>query len=260
MDNINGGFCLKPNFNIIGHRGAGVLRPENTISSFRYAGELGLNWIEFDTRLTKDHHWLIMHDEDLDRTTTGTGKVSNLTLQEINKFNTVDIQNTDNNHETIPTLEETLKLLNSIKMQANIEIKGAEEDPIFNAKHFNATLAKLLPEDSPLPLVSSFSLEFLKILRSLNPTIPIGYLVEQYTDSTIKIANEFDFNTIHCNVNNFCKNNLIDSKKNNIPVLLYTVNDTNTAEYWLTEGVSSVFTDYPDKLKNLDSKNYLSCK
>src|SRR5689334_17021064 len=72
-----------PNFKLIGHRGAAGLAAENTLESFIIAAKHGLNWIEFDIRLTKDQAWVVMHDATVDRTTTGSGAIMLLTLTEI---------------------------------------------------------------------------------------------------------------------------------------------------------------------------------
>lgn len=75
-----------PNFYrpaLVGHRGAAGLVPENTVPSFRRAIELGVEWVELDVRLTLDGHAVLLHDERLDRTTTGTGSVAELTLEQV---------------------------------------------------------------------------------------------------------------------------------------------------------------------------------
>ncbi|MEM3174237.1 MAG: glycerophosphodiester phosphodiesterase family protein, partial [Candidatus Bathyarchaeia archaeon] len=63
----------------IGHRGAKAYEPENTIRSFKRALELGVNAIELDVRRTKDGELVVIHDAEVDRTTSGKGLVSELT-------------------------------------------------------------------------------------------------------------------------------------------------------------------------------------
>ena len=72
---------------IIGHRGAHLEAPENTLAAFRKAKENGCVAVEFDLDLTKDGVPVIIHDDTVDRTTDGTGKVSELTFAEIKKLN-----------------------------------------------------------------------------------------------------------------------------------------------------------------------------
>ena len=71
---------------IFGHRGFSTEYPENTMLAFRKALAAGADGIEFDARLTADGQIIIMHDPTVDRTTTGTGKVRDMTLAEIRRL------------------------------------------------------------------------------------------------------------------------------------------------------------------------------
>ncbi|RLI46366.1 glycerophosphodiester phosphodiesterase, partial [Candidatus Bathyarchaeota archaeon] len=68
---------------VIGHRGAAGLEPENTLRSVRRAIELGVDRVETDVRVSRDGRLVIMHDETVDRTTNGHGYVSELTFDEL---------------------------------------------------------------------------------------------------------------------------------------------------------------------------------
>ena len=71
---------------LIGHRGAAAAAPENTLASLRKAKELGASWVEFDVKLTRDGHPVLIHDERLERTTSGRGEVALTTLVELQKL------------------------------------------------------------------------------------------------------------------------------------------------------------------------------
>jgi glycerophosphoryl diester phosphodiesterase len=88
----------------IGHRGARAYAPENTLTSFKKALEIGVDAIELDVRKTKDNQLVVIHDADVKRTTDGEGLVNELTLKEIEGFDA-------GSGEKIPTLEETLDFL-----------------------------------------------------------------------------------------------------------------------------------------------------
>jgi len=85
----------------IGHRGAKAYEPENTLRSFKRAIELGVDAVELDVRKTKDNEIVVIHNSDVNKTTDGSGSVSDFTLEEIKQFVT-------ENGEQIPTLEEVL--------------------------------------------------------------------------------------------------------------------------------------------------------
>ena len=65
------------------HRGYSAVAPENTLPSFKKAGEYGFWGAECDTSVTADGVWVIMHDDSVDRTTDGEGKIGDLTFDEI---------------------------------------------------------------------------------------------------------------------------------------------------------------------------------
>ena len=71
---------------IIGHRGCAGYAPENTLEGIHTAADMGIEWVEFDVKLTKDQVPILFHDETLDRTTNSSGEVKDLTLSEIKEL------------------------------------------------------------------------------------------------------------------------------------------------------------------------------
>lgn len=101
---------------VVGHRGAAKLVPENTLPSFEKAIELGCDATECDVRLTADGHLVICHDETVDRTTNGTGKVAELTLAQIRELDAGD-------GAVMPTLPELLDTIRG-RIRLLCELKG----------------------------------------------------------------------------------------------------------------------------------------
>ncbi len=108
------------------HRGASAKAPENTLAAFRLAHDLGADGVELDVQLTADGRVVVIHDETLDRTTTGRGPVGARTLREIKAF---DASNDRLGYqgETVPTLEQVLDLVGPTGMDVNIELKNSVE-------------------------------------------------------------------------------------------------------------------------------------
>jgi glycerophosphoryl diester phosphodiesterase len=75
---------MKPSF--LCHRGAGIDRPENTLPAFQRAVELGAEGFEFDVRMSRDGQLFILHDQTLDRTTSGSGRASDLSFDELRQL------------------------------------------------------------------------------------------------------------------------------------------------------------------------------
>jgi glycerophosphoryl diester phosphodiesterase len=102
---------------IIAHRGASDHEPENTLRAFRRAIELGADKVELDVRLSRDGHVVVIHDQDVSRTTDGSGDVARLTLEELRHFDA-------GKGERIPTLHEVIDLVRC-RCGLYIELKGA---------------------------------------------------------------------------------------------------------------------------------------
>jgi glycerophosphoryl diester phosphodiesterase len=115
-----------PDRGICAHRGAMDTHPENTITAFEEAIRLKAHMIEFDVRMTKDKHLVILHDETVDRTTNGSGKIEDLTFEQVRLLDAGSWKSADFKNERIPTFEEALAVMpNNIWL--NIHLKGDRE-------------------------------------------------------------------------------------------------------------------------------------
>jgi glycerophosphoryl diester phosphodiesterase len=113
------------------HRGAQVAAPENTLEAITQAGRLGYGFVEIDVRKTKDGEYILMHDATVDRTTTGSGKVKDLTLEEIQSFNIEDKEGNVTDHK-VPTLDEVLEEADKYNIGINFDgSKGEWADKEF---------------------------------------------------------------------------------------------------------------------------------
>lgn len=105
----------------VGHRGTPLLADENTLEAYAMARDYGLDMFECDPRLTRDGVYVIMHDETVDRTTNGTGKVSDMTLAEIKRLRT-------KSGHRVPTFKEALDFARDNGMGVYIDIKEPGDD------------------------------------------------------------------------------------------------------------------------------------
>jgi glycerophosphoryl diester phosphodiesterase len=233
-----------PKFQLIGHRGTRGLRPENTYCSFRHAAELGLNWIEFDVQLSKDDQWFVMHDNTIERTTNGQGKISDYSAEDLDKLQAGLWYNPPYPGEPIPTLSKTMELANQLGLYCNIEIKASNAEP----KKYAKLMADFIKQHNINALISSFDTNCIIELRKLLPENPISYLIDYFAEHTIDIVQENNFTSINCDYKNITEGDLKLAKDHAIPVLLYTVNDPVVAKMWLNRGVAAIFTDRPDLL------------
>src|SRR5690625_630928 len=113
------------------HRGAHVVAPENSVEAIKWAGLLDYGFVEIDIQETKDGYYVLMHDADIDRTTNGSGKIENLTLEEIKSYNMVTEDGTVTDIK-VPTLEEALEAAAKYDVGVNFDgSKGDWEDKDF---------------------------------------------------------------------------------------------------------------------------------
>ncbi len=118
------------NVEVTAHRGASFLYPENTMSAFRGAKELGTDWIELDVQQTKDHQLIVLHDTNLKRTTGVSKNTWEVTYEEIKDLDAGSFFHTQYQSERIPLLEEVFIFAKENHIKLNIELKptGKEVD------------------------------------------------------------------------------------------------------------------------------------
>lgn len=169
---------------VAAHRGVPSLTPENTMVSYQLAYELGADMIETDVQLTKDNHLVIMHDPTVNRTTNGTGRVADFTLEEIQQLDAGIKYSEAFAGEKIPTFKEFLQAFKGKNVILLVELKdvGVEQQVIEEIEQEGMIDQVVL---------QSFNLESMIISNNLKPEIPVGYLYSAAvpTTETAKIGN-----------------------------------------------------------------------
>src|SRR3954447_7356809 len=107
---------------IFAHRGYSASFAENTMGAFTEAEKAGADGIELDVQLTKDGELVVIHDEKVDRTTSGNGFVKDFLFKDLRKLNA---NKKSTRKEPIPALTEVFEWLTSNKLLCNIELKNA---------------------------------------------------------------------------------------------------------------------------------------
>ncbi len=241
-----------PKSGLIGHRGIAALAPENTKASFALAAKQGIEWVEFDLRLTKDNQLVIFHDDTLDRTTNGNGFVHEHTLEELLRLDAGSWFHSKYKNETIPVFTDMLAEFARLNLYLNIELKvpddasGQHYDDLANV--FVETLFSYWPKNEAWPLVSSFHWDLLLSVRAQLPHIPIGFLNESCTPEMIDMVAKTKNSALHCDYLGLNEELLKVCQSNNVPVLAYTVNEPAIAKNLLNAGIYGLFSDNPKAL------------
>jgi len=221
---------------IIGHRGASGYKPENTLSSFRQAIELGVDMIEFDVYTVKSGEVMVFHDDRLERTTDGKGKIETKTFTEIRKLDAGD-------GEKVPLLTEVLDTINK-KVPVNIELKGTHTAQAVADIIQHYVSKKRWPKK--LFLVSSFDHDELHRFATLMPTIQTGALygfLPRHFYSKLQDANVFCANI---NAKAITRRSVEAVHAHGLEVFAYTVNTKRQANRMARLHVDGIFSDFPD--------------
>ena len=233
---------------VIGHRGAAAYAPENTLAGLRRAKALGCRWVEFDVRLTADNQPVLLHDDRLERTTNGHGRVSGLQLGAVRRCDAGNWFHSSFAGERVPTLEEALMLLAELGLGANVELKAVPGREAATGAAVAELLARIWPGNLTHLLISSFQRAALAAARDRAPHISRGILFRRIPKNWRNIAAQLGCVTIHADQQRLRPAVLPEIRRAGYPLLAYTVNDPERAKALFDFGVKSVFSDVPDRL------------
>ncbi len=226
------GLRWQTGFSIIGHRGAAGLVAENTLPSFQRAVQLGVDAIELDV------YWhagelLVIHDDTLNRTTNGRGRLTGLELPQLRALDAGD-------GAQIPLLAEVFASVPG-RVAINLELKGPA-----TAAPVAAALALWNPPHDIL--VSSFEHEQLHQFRAINTTTAVAPLFHRPSKQMLQTGKELGACAININARIATASRLGAIRAAGFGAVVYTVNSLRSAKRLARDGATGVFTDRPDRI------------
>jgi glycerophosphoryl diester phosphodiesterase len=251
-------------FQIIAHKGASGLAPENTIAAFQKALELGVDQIELDVRHTLDEQIVVFHDQTLDRIardTLGnrvTGDVHDFTLEEIKQFDVGSWFDSQYSNERIPTLKEALDLVNG-QCKVLIEIKHMDHPHYhdFAEKLVEVVMAENNGED--WIILQSYEPKYLDEVHELDSLIQtkaliIGEdsapLIAFYIETRMHMGRAKESNrmkAINPEWKTLSPRRVFQMHAQGYEVHAYPVNEREDMIKMLNAGVDGIITDFPDR-------------
>jgi len=239
---------------ILGHRGARAIAPENTLSAFRIAMECGADGIELDVFLSKDGIPVVIHDEKVDRTTDGNGKVCDLTAHKLWKLNAAK-KFSKFKKEGVPALEQVFDMMVPGSI-VNVELKGSG---YFSKQEFVNILLVLFQkyEDKLCLIISSFDAGLLALFRKTAPKYLISLLLssrDKNFETAFQYLESIKPDALH--LPPLLARPLVRSlvKYSQMKSAIWTVNEPFLAKKWFKKGVDGIFTDnVPEVVKALTS-------
>lgn len=227
------------------HRCGGALAPENTLAGLRLAARLGYRGVEFDVMLCADGVPVLIHDETLERTSDGSGRVAETALAQLRRIDAGSRQHRAYAGEPIPTLEEAIACCSVLGLTANIEIKPADGV----ARETGTTVATMVLRDwrsAMPPLLSSFSEEALAAARAAAPALPQALLVDAVPSDWLPRLRELGCMGLHCSARHLIPELAADFAAAGVPFACYTVNSVADASRLFGLGAAALFTDRLD--------------
>lgn len=230
---------------VIAHRGASKLAPENTIAALKAAKQANAEWVECDVQLTKDNQCVIFHDTKLNRTTSGRGNLSDITLSALQKLDAGSWFSSAFKDEKVPTLQTWLQCALTLKLKLNLELKcETKKESILLAESVIDHLQKYWPAHSNSIFISSSNQFALMQIQERANTLPLGFISEKIFSEKMA-AQLFQSNIIslHQPFKILNADYVEMLHQQGLHVLAYTVNDLIVMEKLKVMGVDGIFSD-----------------
>lgn len=204
---------------------------------------MGADYTEIDLQMTQDGHLIAMHDSTVDRTTNGTGDVSNMTLSQIKQLDA-------GNGQKVPTLDE---IISRYKMTTNYYI---ETKTPYNSS-MDEELIRVLKKHNLIGdfsrqgkvIIQSFSEESLKNIHSQYPDIR-KVLLGSLTNADFNEISKYAYG-VGPSYSSLTKQMVDDAHSHGLKVHPYTVNTESAMRDMIALDVDGMFTNYPDRLRNI---------
>lgn len=176
-----------PNVRAINHRGYNTVAPENTLSAYRLSKKMGFDYVECDVLLTSDGVPVLLHDDTVDRTSDGTGKIVEMTFEQARALDFGSWKSAEYAGEQIPTLEEFVLLCKNIGLHPYIELK---QTTTFTQAQINE-FVQIVKRNGMQGKVTYISMShtYLTYFKNADPKARLGYVVGDVTSTVVNNAN-----------------------------------------------------------------------
>jgi len=232
---------------VIAHRGFSGRAPENTLAAISEAIAIGADMAEIDVTLTADERVVVIHDETLDRTTTGAGKVADHSFNDIRGLDAGSWFAPQFAGEKVPTLSEVLDMTKG-RILLNVEIKSEAVDRGISDKVAAAIGDRGMANQV---VVSSFSPTALEQMHAVAPAIRTAVLYNpelQRGQDPTEIVHSLGASAFNIRGSRLKAEMLRSCREHGIPIGVYTVDKPKKMKRWVKKGISAIFTNHPDRL------------
>lgn len=231
-------------FLIIAHRGASRAAPENTLAAMKKAMEFGADYAELDACQTRDGEIILMHDEELERTTGQKGLIWEYTLAELKEFEAGSWFSEEFRGEAIPTLQEVMHLVRG-KMKLNIEIKVFGHESGMAQKVVDLIRKENFEKEC---MVTSFDREIIEEVKNIAPGLMTGFIFDEDYQGDVFDGN---WDALSCDRQILDEELIKKAKDKGLKLFIWTVNYPVEMKKLIDLKVDGLITDVPDVLKEI---------
>lgn len=222
------------------HRGDSANAPENTMAAVERALSLAVPSIELDVHHARDGTLMVIHDETVDRTTDGSGRVYDMTVDELRRLDAGAKFSPAFAGERIPLLSEVLRRVTPTPARLNVEIKLSPAGA--DVPQAVAGLLRRFGKQGEY-IVSSSDLHCLLQVRAIDPEIVLALIGNG--PQILPFALQHGLPWIHCNHRTVNKELVAQAHSQGIRVNVWTVDDSGVLPFWQSMGVDKICTNRP---------------
>ena len=234
------------NTKVMGHRGAALLAPENTLASIRAAAKIGVTWVEIDVFLIAEGGLVIFHDEVLDRCTNGFGVTREALPADVAKLDAGAWFSAEFAGEKVPTLLEALECIQSLGLNLNLEIKHDGTD-VENIVPAVIAMLKDHWQGNDNLIISSFNYAALQLCYDIDESRHLAPLYEVIPDDWHEKLKSIEAYSLNCDYSRLTQTQAEAVKAAGYKLLCYTANDPKLVEDHWAWGMDAIITDDPTK-------------
>lgn len=244
--------------NVISHRGANKVAPQNTLEAFKKSIQFGADGFETDVHMTSDGIPVICHNYSVDKTSDGKGEIASRTLEQLKKLDFGYYFHHTYKGTRIPTLEEFLSLCERAKLKVlNIEIKSPRNKDYVIADRIIEAVKEHNLFDSLL--ISSFDPDLLVYIKDIEENCKTGFLYspdkpityKQVLGRAVDFAKSIGADALHPHQIFVTEDLVEEAHENGIMVNPWTVNKEKDMIRLLKLGVDGLITDLPNVAKKV---------
>jgi glycerophosphoryl diester phosphodiesterase len=220
----------------IGHRGARGLADENTMESLKKGISLGVDMVELDFHPTRDGRFVLMHDETIDRTTDGRGKVSDFSFSQLRKIRT-------RAGFAVPSLEEALRLVKAKRKLVFVDAKrnvGFEKQLVRLLKGLGLIERTIVDNERPSNCVR---------LKALCPELRVAVsppVVGAFLLDPVSYLKKYKADYVDINYRFVTKKLVERLHSNGFGITVWVINDKKNIAQFTRLGVDGIMSDFPD--------------